>query len=83
MSTPPNSDPASALAVNSAFAINPISVFENPMSNMKGVNSLLAKASPTLNSSTTPISAAALALPSSSLSGVTTDSRSERGGWWG
>ena len=79
MSMPPSTEPTSVLAVNRAFTMSPISVFENPTSIMNGVNSLLAKASPTLNSSTTTISVAALGVPSSSVSGITTDSRSERG----
>jgi len=79
MKMPPSTVPTSELPANSALMMMPISVFENPTSIMKGVNSLLAKASPILNSSTTAISAWALGVLKSSFSGSITDSASVRG----
>ena len=79
MSTPPSTEPATALAVNSDLTTTAISVLLNPTSIMNGVKSLLAKASPALNTSTMRISVSALGVPSSSFSGSTTDSRRELG----
>ena len=79
MSTPPSTTPIRLPAVNMAFTTSPISVLLNPTSIMNGVNSLLEKASPTLNSTTTAISASALGVPRSSFSGSTTDSVRLRG----
>ena len=61
---------AIAPAVNKALTISATSVFENPMSSMKGVNSFIAKASPILNSSTTASRASDPGSPSNSCKGV-------------
>ena len=79
MRIPPSTEPISALAVNSALTITAISVLLKPTSIMKGVKSLLAKASPALNTSTMLSSASALRVLNNSRSGSAMDSSSERG----